>query len=474
MEPKSSNENVRSGADAPFIKLPEHVDGFVEVQTLVDIHKYLRESEKDDDMSLAAWIKEQYLYEPIAEEGRQIRDVEGFVKLDAAYRRVRLLTGKAQDKWPFFYRNWKKMSSIVVKNIVLRNAAIGADRPVTNSGLEDSSVGNGSDGQRDSTLNEPKLQASFGTKIPTSHKMLLQKSSQSAGPVPASQATPERQAQHQVLLTVHSPPSSVLAAEAEAVPSNLDRLPPGLTGKKRKSEPATPRGGNKRIHGSRDEMLGRHPISEPVTMDSPPNIVEDARAQKVLPETVDAAKVATRRSTRKVAASSLKSPASLESPARNGSQAPLRQKLDKPDTNQLMKDAIVSNDSYGSKSNGTTSIQVTETNKPVLDVFVVDTPSDPLVQSTMSTSEVPDTQKAPKSSKQKKRVSFVPDTEAGVAVDYKFFARIYTSGVTEEISLSEEDLDHRGDIVKRYAAWQKSGEASISFETFKNIVRFAK
>lgn len=141
------NGTVPPGADSPFMKLPEHIDGFVDLGTLVDIHKYLSESERSDDVVLAAWVKAHYLREPLIEEGRQIRDTEGFVKLDTAYRRVRQLTGKAQDKWPFFDRKWKKMSSAVVKNLVLGDAATGLNRPVTDGEARDSPMSNGFHGQ---------------------------------------------------------------------------------------------------------------------------------------------------------------------------------------------------------------------------------------------------------------------------------------------------------------------------------------
>lgn len=98
--------------------LPEHAVGFIDLKTLTDIHRYLNESEVDTDIELAIWIEKHYLYKPIGpnEEGRVIRTAEGFAQLDRAYRRVRNLTGKAQDKWPFFDRSWKTMSSVMVRN----------------------------------------------------------------------------------------------------------------------------------------------------------------------------------------------------------------------------------------------------------------------------------------------------------------------------------------------------------------------
>ncbi|KAJ5035264.1 hypothetical protein J3E74DRAFT_455841 [Bipolaris maydis] len=78
----------------PTTLLPEEVFGYIDVVTLADIHRYLRET-------------------------------QGFAQLDRAYRRVRSLTNKAQDKWPFFDRNFKEMSSATVRNNARGEAAPG-------------------------------------------------------------------------------------------------------------------------------------------------------------------------------------------------------------------------------------------------------------------------------------------------------------------------------------------------------------
>jgi hypothetical protein len=132
MAPITTNQYNPSGGNSPFMALPEHVDGFIDLRTLADIHKFLSQSEIDDDQQLAKWVKEEYLFEPLADEGRQIRTTEGFARLDKAYRRVRQLTGKAQDKWPFFDRNWKTMPSAVVRNLSLGESSPGANLPDPN------------------------------------------------------------------------------------------------------------------------------------------------------------------------------------------------------------------------------------------------------------------------------------------------------------------------------------------------------
>lgn len=111
--------------------LPEEVIGHIDLRTLTDIHRYLCESELQEDIELAAWMWENYL------DGLQngsstaeIRTAQAFGKLDRAYRRVRSLTNKAQDKWPFFDRNFKEMSSATVRNNARGEAAPGIMYPI--------------------------------------------------------------------------------------------------------------------------------------------------------------------------------------------------------------------------------------------------------------------------------------------------------------------------------------------------------
>lgn len=127
MAPVKTSPYNPSDNNVPSIALPDGVVGLVDLKTLVDIHRYLRESAAEEDAALAAWVEENYLNATIEpnQSGRSIRTPEGFSQLDRAYRRVRSLTGKAQDKWPFFDRNWKTMSTITVRNNARGEAAPG-------------------------------------------------------------------------------------------------------------------------------------------------------------------------------------------------------------------------------------------------------------------------------------------------------------------------------------------------------------
>jgi hypothetical protein len=153
-----SNGSTSAGIDPNVMKLPEHVDGFIDLEILIDIHKCLSESKFEDDRTLGAWVKANYLQGPInpqKESARPIRNSEGFVNLDKAYRRARTLTGKAQDKWPFLNKDWKKLSSTFIKNAILGDVAMSVVRTEPSGGVRDTPMSNGLNGHRGKTINPP-------------------------------------------------------------------------------------------------------------------------------------------------------------------------------------------------------------------------------------------------------------------------------------------------------------------------------
>lgn len=165
MMPNTNTPYSPTAHSTPTTLLPEEVFGYIDVVTLADIHRYLRESEAQDDIDLAAWIQENYLYgvekdQPTA----TIRTAQGFAQLDRAYRRVRSLTNKAQDKWPFFDRNFKEMSSATVRNNARGEAAPGVLYPIEKmqkastavEQLDASSVSNSKSSELEAILNSLK------------------------------------------------------------------------------------------------------------------------------------------------------------------------------------------------------------------------------------------------------------------------------------------------------------------------------
>lgn len=256
--------------------------------------------------------------------------------------------------------------------------------------------------------------------------------------------------------------SAILAAEAEAVPSNLDRRPPGFTHKKRKSDSNIERGDLKRARGSRGGVLGRPRKSEAYAQEPLADPEESPKIEQTSVESKDTMdtliSTSTRRSSRKSAASALESSTPWDPTADVLlSGARHKQNIMNGTSDASNCIATTSNEnktsSYaaglGENTNGVSS-------------------TTPLSKSPLQT---PKAQTATPSTKQKKRVSF---SSGNKACDVQFFARITTISGTKDILLLEEDLKFEVDLVKRYAAWQKAGNTDASFEVFKNIAHFTR
>ncbi|KAG9195539.1 hypothetical protein G6011_00660 [Alternaria panax] len=161
---------------APNSSLPEEVFGHVDLETLANIHRYLCESELQEDIELGTWMWDNYLNGLWnGSSTAEIRTAQAFGKLDRAYRRVRSLTNKAQDKWPFFDRNFKQMSSATVRNNARGEAAPGILYPIDGLQRKLHLAGqppNGFTTTNPSSLLE--LQVPFGTTRPNRYQLHMQ------------------------------------------------------------------------------------------------------------------------------------------------------------------------------------------------------------------------------------------------------------------------------------------------------------
>jgi hypothetical protein len=272
MKPTASGVPNSTSTLQLIMKLPDHVDGFIDLKTLKDIHHYLNESTLEDDLTLAAWIKKHYLYEPIKSEGRIINTTEGFLKLHTAYTRVQSLTNKAQDKWPFFDRNWKSMTAKTVRKNGQGEAALGVsahDSTIPPSKQKEDPTAAATlatPPSEDLPLPKEIAQDTGGGRTRGQNgKFMLKQGSGKANPVPKAKTTKKALPSP---LTPKSPqpacpscdellspaaemawfgPPLLLAAHAPAVWSNLDRLPPGCVRKNKR----------KRVSGGNDAPCKR-------------------------------------------------------------------------------------------------------------------------------------------------------------------------------------------------------------------------
>jgi hypothetical protein len=145
-------------SNSPMMMLPDPAVGIIDLATLKDIHRFLNQSGLQDDRELAAWVQQNFLYEPITSVGREIRTTESFSQLDRAYRRARSLTNKTQDKWPFFSRDWKEMPPATVRNNARGEAAPGVALPGMTGAMHDSPM---SDSQPTQTCESPRAATTF-------------------------------------------------------------------------------------------------------------------------------------------------------------------------------------------------------------------------------------------------------------------------------------------------------------------------
>ncbi|KAF3034922.1 hypothetical protein E8E12_006363 [Didymella heteroderae] len=602
------NGYATAGSDPNIMKLPVHVEGFIDLEILINIHKCLSESKFEDDRTLGGWVKANYLQEPVnlsEEKARPIRNPEGFVNLDKAYRRARTLTGKAQDKWPFLNKDWKKLSSTLIKNAILGDAAMGVVRPEASGGVRDTPMSNGLNGHRDNNSQTPRSQASLSANNLSRHQAREMKSPQptdrflhqqaielkahrqdysptskanimigtpsldgtangtpssvdgprDAGsgkvrgpdgryvnkdnPTPPERKKPnikyvkksrtratlgaeseeiaessneevgkfeeasrtiyngsckadetglipispqsERAASQDsseppvrgpsaAAATYEFPVSAILAAEAEAVPSNLDRLPTGYYAhKKRKSESGIQRGGSKRARGSRGGVLGRPRKSETLLDRAKlePEEVENMEVEELTPQSTPqpetSASAPARRSSRKSAASALESSTPWDPTGDVLFSGTSQKKQARRETDAPVNGTARTSDSVKSFTPSSINQKSTSVAKQAVNG------GPPTAQAKSTTAQA----RAEKATASTKRVSFSPETYAEPS-NMEFFARITTAAGVQEVPLLEEDLTHEVDLVKKYAQWLDDGKDLVSFKTFKDISKFSR
>ncbi|PSN67791.1 hypothetical protein BS50DRAFT_620271 [Corynespora cassiicola Philippines] len=92
--------------------------GFVELEVALAIAQALANSESNDDVELANWIERNILHQDSEDtDSRPIKSVDGVGKIHQAYKRARMLTNRAVDKWPFFDVRGRKMTLKAVKEL---------------------------------------------------------------------------------------------------------------------------------------------------------------------------------------------------------------------------------------------------------------------------------------------------------------------------------------------------------------------
>lgn len=237
---------------------------------------------------------------------------------------------------------------------------------------------------------------------------------------------------------------TALAAEAEGILSNLDRFPPGHRTRKRKSEagPISPEsnlGTKTPALGSPRGRSGR-PFRSQTHTSSPDEDTISSEAGASPPNI--APQNATRRNSRAISTAETEQSTAWDPAA----------------------DVLV----FGNR-----------TDKLVHGSPFTDTKKKASILKNTPSLGSPGLTQVQGLGKPSKRVSFSPDSQVSSseaqASKVQFFARITTSaGNTEDVVLEEEDLISELDLIKRYVEWKDAGREAISFNVFKDIVKFAR
>jgi hypothetical protein len=92
-------------SNSPMMMLPDPAVGIIDLATLKDIHRFLNQSGLQDDRELAAWVQQNFLYEPITPVGRELLPTgqsvpPGAITYQQDARQVALLQSRLERNAP--------------------------------------------------------------------------------------------------------------------------------------------------------------------------------------------------------------------------------------------------------------------------------------------------------------------------------------------------------------------------------------
>ncbi|KAF2800443.1 hypothetical protein K505DRAFT_320431 [Melanomma pulvis-pyrius CBS 109.77] len=259
----ASNKSAPGSPEYPTGKC-----GIINHECLYAIQGALQVSDSQQDAYLATWINNNFFTPPPGPEktGTRIETAETFSNLFEAYQRVQFLTNRAVDKWPFFAVDGKSMmTKKAVKNWGTAEGEGGQSIPLNgmSQSVEQAPVSAGPIKQLATTpavsvpasplprksvakdMPHGNSTPTFGSDINVDHTLSpVHPLSEPNNDIPAAAHAPSPAHSAPNFDTIH------IAASAEPVATNLDKLPmsSSLNKSKRKSDTSAgprkkPRGG---------------------------------------------------------------------------------------------------------------------------------------------------------------------------------------------------------------------------------------
>ncbi|KAK3217214.1 hypothetical protein GRF29_1g2305077 [Pseudopithomyces chartarum] len=498
--------------------------GLVDLETLVKMYEQLLQSHQEEDNELAVFIRMDYLpigFDENTKGGVPIQGKESFTKLYNAYKRVRNLTGRVQDKWPFFDRKLKAIN----KNVAIKIAA-GEDNSTLFGAPDRSSSdppsGDDMAGDNPATIvattaqSKPSVPFTGAETIETTQyngtaaedmemAQALPTSTERTSPSPSAPAAdgapsvaPSHSAETERTaddMSVQSTPSSLLAVEAEPKHTDLDDLPTS-PGRKRKVSPdfdnngrfATghrghnkrSRGGVKGGRGGRGRGRKKGPLG--AEHDDPKNDVEDHT-----PSTLQGAGVAekpnasppsprvTRQQKRLSGGSDTQITLSHDSRAVSQKPDSRKGRADSDDT-AIGEQAITRPSKLGGAAIPESDSTRTELTAADLVDYGISHFGIPQPSSAMS-SKVVYRAKTSESTAPTNEQEDKSDTGSQEPNTVQIIARVRTENAAHDIVLPESVIKDKElhNLLFRYASWkEKMGEKanSIDFEMWRNIYTY--
>ncbi|KAF2443718.1 hypothetical protein P171DRAFT_432904 [Karstenula rhodostoma CBS 690.94] len=517
------------------------VAGMVDLPTLAKMFEVLSTSQDDDDRNLAAWINANYLprdFDGVIEQGgAAIKGTEGFAKLYNAYKRVRTLTNRAQDKWPFFDRRWKSMTSAQVTKMATRND----NAPPSNASpgllLESPLVRSLAENGPAAPTAEPQAQgsstaldqaatnqpAATGTTEPEGTQPTELAERVKRSPTPASPTMASARAQPHPTegdkaaseISAISTPASVLAVESAFEHDKLDDLPTSSGGKRKRGPPDfDERGlfarGHSNLRPKRGRRGGRGRGKKPLATeradstdgvtDHTPSTFEDmasrngkdkemAHAPVKKPKAAAPSPRVTRRQARLSGGSDNQENSSQAMPARAESQEASSPKshsdsdaiTDDNEQNTTMSQAdkgavITDNEDTLIPDNDSATSDITNTDLLALGLSHSERPK---TEPTVSPARADQDIVKPDSKAVSPDRTMEQDTQSQKVETVNYFARVNTGTASFEVPLDDtmdDDKKLNSDLLG-YAAWrEKMGtkSASVSFDTWLSIFSFGR
>ncbi|KAF2121290.1 hypothetical protein BDV96DRAFT_209037 [Lophiotrema nucula] len=426
----------------------------VDVPTLRSILGVLQDSSFPPDQGMAGWITESYFDPPLADDDLTltVKTKQDFTKLYEAYKRVRDLTNKTQEKWPFFRENGKAIGRGEAKAM---------------------------------TAATPEVEAQISTIAPefvTEEAEVLQEAAPAYPPAnaaPVQEATPEPKVVAPSLSPSEASSTArraLLAVESELVITNLDSRPSSRASRTTPA-PAASKRNKRRVELSESAPPPRKRTKKEPLTPAPSRRSSRNKPNRETPEPVKAGGLESAASIKDLEHQPAASfEAVIEASAENAPAQPYQPSQPEPDVHQQIISPQTTPDPTSEIVLPTLELGAgapkTQASKEPQEIV-------PKVSREATPSVHRQQEIVPKSSPHKvseiEELSDISVSALRPTIDIVTVARIQTGEGVVNVELGPGNWGGNVDLILEYLSWKKDyGNADVGFDVFCNITRFAR